>query len=206
MPFHPGRTDATQEQTDAESFRVLEPRADGFRNYLRPGEKLSPETLLVDRAYMLDLTAPEMTVLVGGLRALGVTAPGTKHGVLTDRPGTLTNDFFVNLLDMGTKWTTSSSGEHVYEGRDREGGTPRWTATAVDLFFGSHSQARARRGVRRVGRHRAVRPRLRGRVGEGHGAGPVRPAPLTTHTHVLTVGCIAQLRPVLGTGNRVVVE
>ncbi len=143
VPFHPGRTDATQEQTEAESFRVLEPRADGFRNYVRPGEKLSPETLLVDRAYMLDLTAPEMTVLVGGLRALGVTAPGTKHGVLTDRPGTLTNDYFVNLLDMSTTWATSSSGEHVYEGRDREGGTPRWTATAVDLFFGSHSQARA---------------------------------------------------------------
>jgi catalase-peroxidase len=141
--FHPGRTDATQEQTDVESFRVLEPRADGFRNYVRPGEKLSPETLLVDRAYMLDLTAPEMTALVGGLRALGVTAPGTAHGVLTDRPGTLTNDFFFNLLDMGTTWTTSSSGEHVYEGRDREGGTPKWTATAVDLFFGAHSQARA---------------------------------------------------------------
>jgi catalase-peroxidase len=143
VPFRPGRTDATQEQTDVESFRVLEPRADGFRNYVRPGVKLSPEALLVDRAYMLDLTAPEMTVLVGGLRALGLTEPGTAHGVLTERPGTLTNDFFVNLLDMRTEWTTGSAGENVYEGRDRATGEPRWTATAVDLLFGSHSQARA---------------------------------------------------------------
>ncbi len=143
VPFRPGRTDATQEQTDVESFRVLEPRADGFRNYLRDGVKLSPETLLVDRAYMLDLTAPQMTVLVGGLRALGVTAPGTAHGVLTERPGALSNDVFVNLLDMRTAWTVSSSGEGVYEGRDRVTGDRRWTATAVDLFFGSHSQARA---------------------------------------------------------------
>ncbi|HYY10107.1 MAG TPA: catalase/peroxidase HPI [Kineosporiaceae bacterium] len=143
VAFTAGRTDATQEQTDVESFRVLEPRADGFRNYVRAGEKLSPETLLVDRAYMLDLTAPEMTVLVGGLRALGVTAPGTAHGVLTDRPGVLTNDVFANLLDMRTEWAASPSAEGVYAGRDRVTGEQRWTATAVDLLFGSHAQARA---------------------------------------------------------------
>ncbi len=143
VPFTPGRTDAAQEQTDVESFSVLEPRADGFRNYVRAGVKLSPETLLVDRAYMLDLTAPQMTALVGGLRTLGVTTPGTAHGVLTERPGTLTNDFFVNLLDMSTVWTTSTVGENVYEGKHRESGEPRWTATAVDLFFGANSQLRA---------------------------------------------------------------
>jgi catalase-peroxidase len=143
VPFAPGRTDASQEQTDVESFRVLEPRADGFRNYLRAGEKLSPETLLVDRAYMLRLTAPEMTVLVGGLRALGGNHRGTALGVFTDRPGTLTNDFFVNLLDMGTEWSVSSSAENVYEGRDRATGETKWTATAVDLVFGSNSQLRA---------------------------------------------------------------
>jgi catalase-peroxidase len=122
---------------------VLEPRADGFRNYLRAGEKLSPETLLIDRAYMLRLTAPQMTVLVGGLRALGANHGGTPLGVLTDRPGTLTNDFFVNLLDMRTAWAVSPSQENVYEGRDRVSGEPRWTATAVDLVFGSSSQLRA---------------------------------------------------------------
>jgi catalase-peroxidase len=143
VPFAPGRTDASQEQTDVESFRVLEPRADGFRNYLRAGEKLSPETLLIDRAYMLRLTAPQMTVLVGGLRALGANHGGTPLGVLTDRPGTLTNDFFVNLLDMRTAWAVSPSQENVYEGRDRVSGEPRWTATAVDLVFGSSSQLRA---------------------------------------------------------------
>jgi catalase-peroxidase len=142
VPFAPGRTDAAQEQTDVESFGVLEPTADGFRNYLRPGEKLSPETLLVERANMLTLTAPQMTVLVGGLRALGANYGGTKHGVFTDRPGTLTNDFFVNLLDMGTEWKVSSA-EHVYEGRDRSSGEVRWTATAVDLIFGANSQLRA---------------------------------------------------------------
>jgi catalase-peroxidase len=143
VPFAPGRTDATQEQTDAESFAVLEPRADGFRNFLRPGEKLSPETLLVDRAYMLNLSAPEMTVLIGGLRALNANAAGTAHGVFTGRPETLTNDFFVNLLDMGTEWKTSASAENLYEGRDRETGEVNWTATAVDLVFGSNSQLRA---------------------------------------------------------------
>ncbi len=143
VPFTPGRTDATQEQTDVESFRVLEPRADGFRNYLRAGEKLSPETLLVDRAYMLRLSAPEMTALMGGLRALGATYRGTPLGVFTDRPGTLTNDFFVNLLDMGTEWSVSGSTENVYEGRDRATGETKWTATAVDLVFGANSQLRA---------------------------------------------------------------
>jgi catalase-peroxidase len=143
VPFTPGRTDATQEQTDVESIRYLEPRADGFRNYVRPGEKLQPETLLVDRAYLLGLTAPEMTVLVGGMRALGTTAAGTTHGVLTERPGQLTNDFFVNLLSPGTQWKTSRDEEHVYEIRDASSGDLRWTATAVDLVFGSNSQLRA---------------------------------------------------------------
>src|SRR4029450_11807458 len=118
VPFHPGRTDATQEQTDVHSFRVLEPRADGFRNYLRPGEKTQPEVLLVDRAYMLNLTAPAMTVLVGGLRSLGANPGGTQHGVLTDRPGVLTGDFFTNLLAPGTRWKAAESGEHLYEIRD----------------------------------------------------------------------------------------
>ncbi|MFB7276881.1 catalase/peroxidase HPI [Streptomyces hydrogenans] len=143
VPFAPGRTDAAQEQTDVESFAVLEPRADGFRNYLRPGEKLSPETLLLDRASMLTLTAPEMTVLIGGMRALDTGHGGTRHGVLTDRPGSLTNDFFVNLLDMGTEWKVSERDENVYEGRDRATGELRWTGTAVDLVFGSHAQLRA---------------------------------------------------------------
>jgi catalase-peroxidase len=143
VPFVPGRTDASQEQTDVEAFRVLEPRADGFRNWLPAGEKLSPETLLVDRAYMLRLTAPEMTVLVGGLRALDANHGGSSLGVFTERPGTLTNDFFVNLLDMGTEWSVSSSAENVYEGRDRATGETKWTATAVDLVFGSNSQLRA---------------------------------------------------------------
>ena len=143
VPFHAGRTDATQEQTDVESFAVLEPRADGFRNYLRPGVKLQPETLLVDRAYMLGLTAPEMTLLVGGLRVLGNNVGGAAHGVLTERPGVLTNDFFANLLAPGTQWKTSVSEENVYEIRDRATGDLKWTATPVDLIFGSNSQLRA---------------------------------------------------------------
>ncbi len=143
VPFHPGRTDASQEQTDVEAFRVLEPRADGFRNYLRPGEKTQPETLLVDRAYMLSLSAPEMTVLVGGLRALGANVGGAQHGVLTDRPGVLTNDFFTNLLSTGARWKVSQSGEHVYEIREGAGEDVRWTATAVDLVFGANAQLRA---------------------------------------------------------------
>jgi catalase-peroxidase len=143
VPFSPGRTDASQEQTDVESFAVLEPAADGFRNFLRAGEKLSPETLLLDRAYNLTLSAPEMTVLVGGLRALGANCGQSKNGVFTDRPGTLTNDFFVNLLDMTTEWKPSVAVENEYEGRDRATGEPKWTATAVDLVFGSNSQLRA---------------------------------------------------------------
>ncbi len=143
VPFAPGRTDASQDQTDVESFAVLEPAADGFRNYVRPGEKLSPETLLLDRANMLALSAPEMTVLIGGMRALNANHAQAKHGVLTDRPETLTNDFFANLLDMGTEWSASVGTEGVYEGRDRATGDVKWTATAVDLVFGSHSQLRA---------------------------------------------------------------
>jgi catalase-peroxidase len=143
VPFTPGRMDASQEQTDVESFAVLEPTADGFRNYLRAGEKLPPETKLVDRAYMLTLTAPEMTALVGGMRALNANHGQTAHGVFTDRPETLTNDFFVNLLAMGTEWKTSASAENVYEGRDRGTGAVKWTATAVDLIFGSNAQLRA---------------------------------------------------------------
>nr|WP_255622315.1 catalase/peroxidase HPI [Pseudonocardia sp. DSM 110487] len=142
VPFTPGRTDASQEQTDVDSFAVLEPKADGFRNYLRAGEKLPPETLLVDRAYMLNLSAPEMTVLVGGMRALEANFQPSRHGVLTDRPGALTTDFFRNLLDMRTEWKVSET-ENVYEGRDRATGEVRWTATAADLVFGSNSQLRA---------------------------------------------------------------
>ncbi|MGW1517276.1 catalase/peroxidase HPI [Streptomyces sp. NPDC002287] len=143
VPFAPGRTDASQEQTDVESFAVLEPKADGFRNYVRGGEKLAPETLLLDRANLLTLTAPEMTVLVGGMRALDANVGHSRNGVLTDRPGTLTPDFFVNLLDMGTEWKASAKTEGEFEGRDRATGEARWTATAVDLVFGANSQLRA---------------------------------------------------------------
>ncbi|HLG91358.1 MAG TPA: catalase/peroxidase HPI [Acidimicrobiales bacterium] len=143
VPFTPGRTDASQEQTDVKSFAVLEPTADGFRNYVKAGQKLPAEHLLVERACLLGLTAPEMTALVGGLRALGATYRRSGHGVLTDRPGTLTNDFFVNLLDMGTEWRASADSEGVFEGRDRATGQLKWTATAVDLVFGSNSQLRA---------------------------------------------------------------
>ncbi len=143
VPFAPGRTDTSQEQTDVESFAVLEPTFDGFRNYLQPGEKLSPENLLVERAYFLTLTAPQMTALIGGMRALNANFQQAQHGVFTDRPETLTNDFFVNLLDMGTEWKASASSENVYEGRDRGTGEVKWTATAVDLAFGANSQLRA---------------------------------------------------------------
>jgi catalase-peroxidase len=142
IPVSPGRTDASQQQTDAYSFAPLEPVADGFRNYLRDGKPLSAEELLVDRAQLLTLTAPEMTALVGGLRALNANAGQSKHGVFTNRPGTLTNDFFVNLLDMNTKWQATSE-EGVYEGRDRATGKVKWTGTRVDLVFGSNSQLRA---------------------------------------------------------------
>jgi catalase-peroxidase len=140
--FAPGRTDASQEQTDVDSFAVLEPRADGFRNFARPGEKAPLEQLLVERAYMLDLTAPELTALLGGLRVLNVNHGGSKHGVFTDKPGVLSNDFFVNLLDMNTEWKPSQSAENVYEGRDRSSGAVKWTATANDLVFGSNSVLR----------------------------------------------------------------
>jgi catalase-peroxidase len=143
MPFTPGRTDASQEQTDVESFAVLEPTFDGFRNYLKAGAMLTPETLLVERAYMLNLTAPELTVLVGGMRALSANSGESKHGVFTSRPETLTNDFFVNLLDMRTKWQASPTSEGVFEGRDRATNELKWTATRVDLVFGSNSQLRA---------------------------------------------------------------
>jgi catalase-peroxidase len=143
VPFAPGRTDASQELTDVDSFAVLEPRADGFRSYVHAGEKLAPETLLLDRANMLNLTAPEMTVLIGGMRALDANVAQRKHGVLTDQPGVLTNDFFVNLLDMGTEWKVSTADENVYEGHDRASGAAKWTATAVDLVFGANSQLRA---------------------------------------------------------------
>jgi catalase-peroxidase len=143
VPFSPGRTDASQEQTDVDTFSVLEPTADGFRNYFRAGDKRRPEELLVDRSSLLSLTAPEMTVLVGGLRVLNANHGQTSHGVFTDRPETLTNDFFVNLLDMSTEWSPSASSENVYEGRDRATGEVKWTGTAVDLVFGSNSQLRA---------------------------------------------------------------
>ena len=143
VPFSPGRTDASQAQTDVESFAVLEPVADGFRNYQKARYAVAPEALLVDRAQLLTLTAPEMTVLVGGLRVLGASTGGTPHGVFTARPGALTNDFFVNLLDMGTSWQPTSDARDLFEGRDRRTGALRWTATRVDLVFGSNSQLRA---------------------------------------------------------------
>ena len=143
VPFTPGRMDASQEQTDVDSFAPLEPAADGFRNYLGGKPRLSAEEMLVDRAQLLTLTAPEMTVLVGGLRVLGANAGKSPHGVFTKRPETLTNDFFVNLLDMGTEWQPSAGSEGVYEGRDRKTNEVKWTGTRVDLIFGSHSQLRA---------------------------------------------------------------
>jgi catalase-peroxidase len=145
VPFTPGRMDASQEQTDAPSFAPLEPRADGFRNYTNPGKHqfMQPEEALVDRAQLLGLTGPEMTVLVGGLRVLGANAGGSKHGVLTNRPGVLTNDFFVNLLSMNTVWQAFPGSETLYEGRDRKTGEAKWTGTRVDLIFGAHSQLRA---------------------------------------------------------------
>ncbi len=143
VPFAPGRTDASQEQTDADSFAVLEPKADAFRNYLRRGQKLPPETFLVDRAFMLNLTPPEMTVLLGGMRAMNANYAGSPHGVFTERPGQLTNDFFANLLDLDTEWKVSEQAENVYEGRDRATGEVKWTATSVDLVFGHNAELRA---------------------------------------------------------------
>ncbi len=143
VPFTPGRVDASQEQTDVESFEPLEPKVDGFRNYHKAQTRLSPEEVLVDKAELLSLTAPEMTVLVGGLRVLGANAGKSPHGVFTQKPGTLTNDFFINLLDMGTEWRPKAGAEGVYEGVDRKTGQVKWTGTRVDLIFGSHSQLRA---------------------------------------------------------------
>jgi catalase-peroxidase len=143
VSFSPGRMDASQEQTDAHAFAVLEPTADGFRNYLRTTPRMSAEELLVDRAQLLTLTAPEMTVLVGGMRVLNANVGQSKHGVFTKRPEALTNDFFVNLLEMNTKWQASPTSEGVFEGRDRATGEIKWTGTRVDLIFGSHSQLRA---------------------------------------------------------------
>jgi len=143
VPFTPGRTDASQEQTDAASFTVLEPKADGFRNYLKAGQSRSAEELLLDRSQLLTLTAPEMTVLVGGLRVLNANVGGAPHGVFTKRPEVLTNDFFVNLLDLGTTWKAVSPADDLFEGRNRSTGELKWTGTRVDLIFGSNSELRA---------------------------------------------------------------
>jgi len=143
VPFRPGRTDASEEQTDADSFAVLEPKADGFRNYQKAKYAVTAEEMLVDRAQLLTLTAPEMTVLIGGMRVLNSNFGQSKHGVFTNQPESLTNDFFVNLLDMGTAWKPSEKDEDVFEGRDRESGELKWTGTRVDLIFGSNSQLRA---------------------------------------------------------------
>ncbi|RVA86575.1 catalase-peroxidase, partial [Mesorhizobium sp. M7A.F.Ca.US.006.04.2.1] len=143
VPFTPGRMDASQEQTDVHSFAALEPKVDGFRNYVRGKQPMSVEAMLVDRAQLLSLTAPEMTVLVGGLRVLGANTANSKHGVFTDRPGTLTNDFFVNLLSMNTVWDPAAGSDEVYEARDRKTKAVKWTGTRADLIFGSHAQLRA---------------------------------------------------------------
>ncbi|MGL5008850.1 MAG: catalase/peroxidase HPI, partial [Paracoccaceae bacterium] len=156
VPFAPGRTDASQEQTDAESFAVLEPEADGFRNYLKADYTVSAEELLVDKAQLMTLTAPEMTVLVGGLRVLGANTGGSAHGAFTTRRGVLTTDFFVNLLDMGTAWTATSAADATFEGRDRATGALRWTGTRVDLVFGSNSQLRALAEVYACADHEAA--------------------------------------------------
>jgi catalase-peroxidase len=143
VPFTSGRGDASQEDTEIDSFAMLEPAADGFRNYLKAKFNVSAEELLVDKAQLLGLTAPEMTVLVGGLRVLGANHGGAAHGVFTDRPGALTNDFFVNVLDLGTTWRATTPDEDVFEGRDRVSGETKWTGTRTDLIFGSNSQLRA---------------------------------------------------------------
>ncbi len=143
VPFTPGRTDARQEQTDVHSFAVMEPALDGFRNYRKPGVRVPAEAALIDRAQLLTLTAPELTVLIGGLRAIDINADGSKHGILTERPGVLTNDFFVNLLDMGTQWRATSEAKDVFEGTDRKTGAVKWTGTRADLVFGSNSILRA---------------------------------------------------------------
>ena len=143
VPFTPGRMDASQEQTDVESFAMIEPKADAFRNYWAAGNYMNPLNAMVDRAQTLRLSVPEMTVLIAGMRALDANTGGAKHGVLTKTPGKLTNDFFVNLLDMSTKWQKSKNGPGLYEGVDRSTGEVRWTATPVDMIIGSHSELRA---------------------------------------------------------------
>jgi catalase-peroxidase len=143
VPFTPGRTDASQEQTDVESFSILEPKTDGFRNYFKAKHKVSAEEMLIDKAQLLTLTAPELTVLIGGLRVLNTNFDGSKHGVFTDKTEVLTNDFFLNLLDLGTTWSAISDDQQVFEGRDRKTGKVKWTGTRVDLIFGSNSELRA---------------------------------------------------------------
>jgi catalase-peroxidase len=143
VPFTPGRADASQAQTDVVSFAVLEPAADGFRNYLKPHHAASAEEMLIDKAQLLTLTAPELTVLVGGMRVLNANFDGSQHGVFTQQPGSLTNDFFVNLLDLGTTWQATAASQNVFEGRDRATGAVKWTGTRVDLIFGSNSELRA---------------------------------------------------------------
>lgn len=143
VPFTPGRTDAAQEQTDVESFSILEPSADGFRNYQQEMHQVAAEEMLVDRSQLMTLTAPEMTALVGGMRVLDTNFDGSSHGVFTKKPGVLTNDFFVNLLDMGTSWKAADDSDKVFEGRDRKTGEVKWTGTRVDLIFGSNSELRA---------------------------------------------------------------
>jgi catalase-peroxidase len=143
VPFTPGRADASQEQTDVDSFSALEPAADGFRNYKKPQYTASAEEMLVDKAQLLTLTAPEMTVLVGGMRVLNTNFDRSHHGIFTNRPEVLTNDFFVNLLDLGTTWKATSESDDIFEGRDRATGKVKWTGTRVDLIFGSNSELRA---------------------------------------------------------------
>ena len=143
VPFNAGRMDATAEQTDVESMQYLEPQADGFRNYRKPGNAVATEALLIDKAQLLTLTVPEMTVLVGGMRALNANHDGSKHGIFTDRPGVLSNDFFVNLLDMSTAWKAMGDDRELYLGSDRKTGQPKWTGTRADLVFGSNSELRA---------------------------------------------------------------
>jgi Catalase (peroxidase I) len=143
VPFAPGRMDATQEQTDIDSMKYLEPVADGFRNYLKSKQRVSTESLLIDKAQLLTLTAPELTVLIGGMRALDANFDGSRHGIFTQRPGVLTNDFFINLLDMGIQWKALSDDKEIYQGIDRSTGKVKWTATRADLVFGSNSELRA---------------------------------------------------------------
>ena len=195
VPFTPGRMDASQEQTDVASFAVLEPVADGFRNYQKARYAVSAEELLVDRAQLLTLTAPEMTVLVGGLRVLKANVGGSQHGVFTKRPEALTNDFFVNLLDMGTTWKPASEDADVFEGRDRKTGALKWTGTRVDLIFGSNSQLRALAEVYgSADAAEEVRRRLRGGLEQGDEPGSLRPG-------VSRAGCdVTKPRPIPGRG------